>query len=96
MGQGANMSLEDVCELVDVIAPEFHCARSDITSALGTFCQTRRERVAEVQERSRLNTMQSNSFDKQSASIPFERRNYSESFKDRLYTWKPSKAGTMA
>eukprot|EP00566_Odontella_aurita_P011489 CAMPEP_0113530894 /NCGR_PEP_ID=MMETSP0015_2-20120614/3199_1 /TAXON_ID=2838 /ORGANISM="Odontella" /LENGTH=395 /DNA_ID=CAMNT_0000429679 /DNA_START=325 /DNA_END=1513 /DNA_ORIENTATION=+ /assembly_acc=CAM_ASM_000160 len=84
MGQGANMGLEDVCELVHRVI-----AADDITAALADFCECRLPRVKEVQDRSRENTLQSNTFDKQSASIPFERRKYSETFKDRLYKWMP-------
>ena len=94
MGQGANMGLEDVCEVVHLIVP---CLRSEPSNdndnfdlgALDSYCQSRLARVKEVQERSRQNTLQSNFYDKQTASIPFERRQYSESFKDRLYNWKP-------
>ena len=96
MGQGANMGLEDVCELVHRIVPILRQkeARTDKSNdvwndALVSYCQSRLSRVREVQDRSRQNTLQSNTYDKQTASIPFERRQYSESFKDRLYNWKP-------
>ena len=98
MGQGANMGLEDVCELVHRIVPilqqKNEAPTMDKTNdawkeALDSYCQSRLARVQEVQDRSRQNTLQSNSYDKQTASIPFQRRQYSESFKDRLYNWKP-------
>lgn len=97
MGQGANMGLEDVCELVHSIVPfleqslndKDNTSTVDLETALDSYCQSRLPRVAEVQERSRQNTLQSNTYDKQTASIPFERRQYSESFKERLYGWKP-------
>ena len=101
MGQGANVGLEDVCELVHRVAPllrqrhksDTNSSGGDLESALHSYCQSRLARVKEVQEQSRRNTLQSNTFDKQTASIPFERRRYSESFKERLYAWKPPRDG---
>lgn len=52
MGQGANMSLEDVCELVEEIVPALRCSSSthesfdsSITAALQRFCHTPRARI---------------------------------------------------
>ena len=102
MGQGANMSFEDVCVLVQELVPALDLHKTEqadrdkneamgmsISEALENTWKRRIERVSEVQERSRMNTLQSNTFDKTSSSIPFERRKYSESFKDRLYNWRP-------
>ena len=90
MGQGANMGLEDVCELVHRLAPVLLSGGSvSVSSALEKFWKSRIERVNEVHERSSLNSVQSNTFDKDSASIPFQRRKYSSDFKDRLYSWRP-------
>jgi hypothetical protein len=60
-----------------------------VSSALEKFWKTRLERVKEVHERSSLNSVQSDAFDKDSASIPFQRRKYPSDFKDRLYSWHP-------
>ena len=83
MGQGANMGLEDVAELVRAIVHE---------RPLSEYVQARQPRVAEIQKQSRLNTIQSNTFTKETASIPFQRRKYSEDFKARLYNWEPPAA----
>lgn len=115
MGQGANMGLEDVCELVHRLVPVLSSRRlslgpitkpisssspspphtfpgvasASITSsqALEAFWQCRINRVREVHERSSLNSAQSNTFHEKSASVPFQRREYSESFQEQLYHW---------
>eukprot|EP00978_Attheya_sp_CCMP212_P047906 scaffold446911_cov55-Attheya_sp.AAC.2 len=103
MGQGANQGLEDVCELVHRLVPELQTNQNNnnsesshhidsLSNALYLFWNKRIERVKEVHARSRQNSLQSNTFDKTSASIPFQRRNYSASFQDRLYNWKPPTA----
>jgi 2-polyprenyl-6-methoxyphenol hydroxylase-like FAD-dependent oxidoreductase len=99
MGQGANQGLEDVCELVHRLVPELQTNQNNnenhidtLSNALYLFWNKRIERVKEVHARSRQNSLQSNTFDKTSASVPFQRRNYSASFQDRLYNWKPPTA----
>jgi salicylate hydroxylase len=96
MGQGANQGLEDVCHLVHELVPVLlsqknrnTSSRSSISEALTRFWKSRIERTQEIHKRSRLNSVQSKTFDKESAAIPFQRRQYSESFKDRLYNWRP-------
>ena len=100
MGQGANMGLEDVCELVHCLVPVLKpngntttattcCANATIRAALTSFWQARHARVTAVHEQSRQNSIQSNTFDKETASIPFERRNYTQTFKEELYNWQP-------
>ena len=81
MGQGANQGLEDVCELVERIVHN---------QPLTDYTQARLERVQKVQEQSRQNTIQSNSYTQKTASVPFQRRKYSQSFQDWLYDWKPT------
>jgi 2-polyprenyl-6-methoxyphenol hydroxylase-like FAD-dependent oxidoreductase len=91
MGQGANQGLEDVCHLVQELAPVLLATTtgSSISEALTRFWKSRIERVQEIHQQSRQNSVQSNTFDKESAATPFERRKYSESFQNRLYNWKP-------
>jgi salicylate hydroxylase len=101
MGQGANQGLEDVCHLVHELVPVLlaqkntntntntNSTASSISEALARFWKSRIERVQEIHKRSRQNSVESNTFDKESAATPFERRKYSESFQDRLYNWKP-------
>ena len=81
MGQGANQGLEDVCELVECIVKQ---------RPLQQYVNARLNRVKEIQDRSAQNTIQSNTFDKQTASIPFERRKHPKEFITRLYNWKPT------
>lgn len=99
MGQGANVGLEDACELVHRLTPILRQnytkhtpnALAMLDQALTDFWKCRMDRVQRVQDQSRRNARQSNEFDKNSASIPFERRQYSEAFKADLYDWTPPK-----
>ena len=97
MGQGANMGLEDVCELVHRLVPVLslptnnnnNSSNTVLTDALTAFGQARHARVAAVHEQSRQNAIQSKTFDKDTAATPFVRRKYTATFKKELYQWKP-------
>mmetsp|Transcript_2717 Transcript_2717/g.4217 ORF Transcript_2717/g.4217 Transcript_2717/m.4217 type:complete len:134 (-) Transcript_2717:620-1021(-) len=60
-----------------------------ISQACHEYGIVRRQRVLPIHSRSRQNSVQSNTFDKDSAATPFLRRNYTTSFQDWLYEWKP-------
>lgn len=92
MGQGANMGLEDACVLSHFLLPvlkEQQGSAKAVAKALASFEEVRKPRVTAVHEQSRLNSIQSLSFDKKTAGTPFARRGYTESFKTELYEWKP-------
>ena len=95
MGQGANMGLEDASVLVHLLEPLLQKEMQtnnekgalEITKALAKFQRIRMERVTRVQEQSRRNAIQSSSFDKESAAVPFVRRKYTKQFQADLYDW---------
>jgi len=92
LGQGANIGLEDACELswfLSMLASSQQLANRDsICSSLFDFCQDRKELVQIVHAASRAQTLNNNKVTKDATKTTTQHQN-SEKFQNQLYSWQP-------